>query len=151
MKGEYVNPNEYIIMTNIIKYDTLNSLTIGTKTLKKIIFNVISKIYHSDYFFTIKSIDKNETTFSLEIGDKYRKKEYDGYYTYIVDVSKKDINEYSEIQNLLHYSYNYISLEFEEKFISIEKNSYKQAIEKFSISLIRPYAFWIIFLEYKNK
>ena len=143
-------------MSNIIKYDTLNnedyiSLIIETKKLKKIIFNVISKIYHSNYFFTIKRINKNETTFSLEIGDKYRKKEFDGYYTYIVDVSKKDLNEYIEIQNLLHYSYNYISLEFEEKFISIEKNSYKQAIEKFCISLIRPYAFWIIFLEYKNK
>ena len=108
----------------------MDCLRIGEKKPKKIIFNVnINKINFSDVQFKLFSFNiENE----IIINRKYSKKEYDGTYTFTVDVSDTNLNEYIEIdkssENANSISFNYLTVEFQEEFLSIDKKSYKSDI-----------------------
>ena len=135
-KGNYIKPYEYIINTNNLTYDIFNNqdylfITIGSNKLITIIINVVSKNYYPNYFFIFKSVDKNEHEVLFEVGDKYRKREYDGSFTYTIDVKNKDLIDFIQIENLI--SYNYITFTFQDYFISIDKKAYKQEISQFNI------------------
>ena len=88
---------------------------------------LISEIGIFSYIY-LMSLDKNLKTILLKIGNKYRKKEYDGSYKYTVYVSDKDFNEIIELENIFINTYNYITLVYQDYFIFIDKNSYKQEI-----------------------
>ena len=46
-------------------------------------------------------------------------------------MSGKDLNNFLELDNYFGYSYNYLTLIFKDKFISIDTNAYRQDILKF--------------------
>ena len=137
-KGKYIKPKEYFIDTNTITTTTLDSdknmnIKIGDKKIIKIIFNVkIDAFFSNDIIFHINTYDKNGNVISIIIGQKYRKKQYDGSYTYTIEVKDKDLNEIFQVDKSHNeITFIYLTVEFEEKFLSIDNNSYKSAIANF--------------------
>ena len=67
----------------------------------------------------------------ITVGGENGKKEYDGTYTYNIDISYKDYNDYVEIQKWWGNEYvifNYFSLEFEQNYTFFDFNLYKNAL-----------------------
>ena len=128
-------------MTNIISVDNYSendyiSIKIGEKKPIKIIFNVnINNSDNSDSIFDIISYNSTRYITLFSINRKYRKKEYDGTYTFSINVSDKDLNEYIEVDRAFGEAnsivFNYLTVEFQEKFLSIDNKAYKLAISNF--------------------
>ena len=62
------------------------------------------------------------------------KKQYDGTYLIEIDVSKIECYDYVEatvIRGLKYINLNNLTLEFEESFLSIDYQSFKNAISNF--------------------
>ena len=57
-----------------------------------------------------------------------RKKQYDGSYTFTIDATNKDYNNYVQVQKwwgIENITFNYFSLEFKDNFNSFDYKSYK--------------------------
>jgi hypothetical protein len=67
-------------------------------------------------FFILILYDKNGDIISLIIGKKYRKKQYDGSYSYIIEVKDKDLNEIVQLDKL----YNEITINYIRRKIFID-------------------------------
>ena len=136
-KGKYVKPTDYYIYSNIDTTYTTNSdgyleIKIGTKKVLNVIFNVnilIKQLY--DVGFGIASNDKSGNWIGEKVIGTKGKRQYDGSYIFNVDVSKKDYNNYVQIQKWWGNDYiifNYLSLEFDKKYNILDLNSYKAAL-----------------------
>ena len=134
-KGKYVNPREYYIISN--KDTVMNSspegpvlMTIGEKKPMKIIFNAYvsaTPLYNAG--FGVVSSDKNGNWVGQSVGANQGKKQYDGSYTFTIDVSEKDYNDYIQIEEWWGYeniSLNYLTIEFEKKYTFFDYNEYKK-------------------------
>ena len=136
-KGKYVKLTDYFIYSyskSISTADTYGNMMInlGNKKVVKIIFNVfINTLNYSDIQFAITSNDK----YGSWIGEVYSlgeaKKEYDGSYTFTINV--KDKEYYDHVQTEIwegkeFITFNYLSVEFNEKEISINYEAYKSAL-----------------------
>ena len=131
-------------MTNIISVDNYSendyiSIKIGEKNPIKIIFNVnINNSDNSDSIFDIISYNSTRYITLFSINRKYRKKEYDGTYTFTVNVSDKDLNKYIEVDRAFGEAnsivFNYLTAEFQETFLSIDNKAYKLAISNFILN-----------------
>ena len=139
-KGKYIKPKDYFIYTNSITTTTLDSednmnINIGNKKIIKIIFNIkINEILPKDIIIHINTCDKNGYIISYIVGKNYGKKQYDGSYTFTLEVKDKDLNEVIQVDKLnndIDITINYLTVIFEEQFLSIDKNSYKSAISNF--------------------
>ena len=140
-KGKYIKPTDYLIMTNIISVDNFSnneyiSIKIGERKAIKIIFNV--KIISFDNYkteFDIISYNSERDIILFSINGKYGKKQYDGTYTFVVNVNDKDFNEYIEVDrasgNVNSVHFNYLTVEFQEKFLSIDNKEYKLEISNY--------------------
>ena len=56
------------------------------------------------------------------------KKNYDGSYTYTIDVSKKDYNDYIEVQkwwNGEYSTFRYLSIQFKKEYTLFDYYAYK--------------------------
>ena len=136
-KGKYIKPTDYVIFTNSDTTYTINTdgyleIRFGTKKVSKIIFNAQILINHlNNIFFGIVSNDKNGHWFGVEISGEKGKRQYDGSYTFIIDVGEKDYNNYVQIQkwggneNII---LNYLSLEFDKKYKILDFNAYIAAL-----------------------
>ena len=143
-KGKYIKPIDYIIMTNIISVDNQSdngyiSIKIGERKPIRIIFNVnINNSYSSDSIFDIISYNSTRDITIFSINRKYRKKEYDGTYTFTVNVNDKDLKEFIEVDRAFgdaeSASFNYLTIEFQEQFLSIDNKAYKSAISNFILN-----------------
>ena len=63
-----------------------------------------------------------------------KKKEYDGSYTFIFDLSEEDCNNYIVLEKLSAFNvitFNYLTIEFNETFIFFDYKYYKEAISNF--------------------
>ena len=109
------------------------SINIGKKKVLKVIFNVfINTSNYSILKFAICSNDKH----GIWIGDPFyfkdTKKEYDGSYTFTIDV--KDKEYYNFVQTDVwddgkeFVTFNYFTAEFNETEISINYEAYKLAL-----------------------
>ena len=79
-------------MTNA-QSDGSYNIILGIKKALKIILNVnIDKIYNSDVSFDIFTADKNGNWFAISIKGIIGKKQYDGTYTFSIDIADKDFN-----------------------------------------------------------
>ena len=135
-KGKYINPLDYSYISNI---DTVNSITsddtmkikIGKRRVLRAIYNV--KITNTNSWsvgFGITGFDSDGNWISITVSGGNGKKEYDGTYTYNIDISYKDYNDYVEIHKWWGNEYvifNYFSLEFEQNYIFLDFNLYKNA------------------------
>ena len=136
-KGKYVKPTDYIIFTNNDITYTVNSdgyleIKFGTKKVSKIIFNIKILTDHlNNIIFGIVSSDKNGQWFAVEIPGKKGIRQYDGSYTFIIDSGEKDYNNYIQIQKWLgnaNIIFNYLSLEFDKKYKTLDFNAYIAAL-----------------------
>ena len=140
-KGKYIKPTDYLIMTNIISVDNFSnngyiSIRIGKRKPIKVIFNIkiiSSNNRNSDY--DIFSSNNEGDGIIFTINEKYRKREYDGTYTFTVDVKDKELNEYIEVDkaygNTNSIYFNYLTIEFQDNFLSIDNKEYKLAISNY--------------------
>ena len=138
-KGKYVKPKDYYTITNVetvtnAESDGSYNIILGIKKALKIILNVnIDKIYNSEVSFDIVTADKNGNWYLDSITEKIGKKQYDGSFMYIYDISNKDYNEYIRIYKRSGKDYvtlNYLSVEFNESFIYFNYKAYKSDLLK---------------------
>ena len=138
-EGKYVKPTDYYIESNTETYSNVDAdgniqISIGSKKVKKVIFNAAIKgaeIY--EVGFGVASADKTGKWFGDPVGGADGEKEDDGTYTFTVDVSSKDFNDYVQIQEWWGNEYitiNYATLEFSGSAVTIDYKAYKAAVEK---------------------
>ena len=107
-------------------------INIGKKKVLKVIFNVfINTSNYSILKFAICSNDKN----GIWIGDPFyfkdTKKEYDGSYTFTIDVKDKEYHDFIQTDvwdGKEFVTFNYFTAEFNETEISINYEAYKLAL-----------------------
>ena len=132
-KKKFVNPNDYFILTNKetvstrTRDDTL-IIKFGKKKLMTIIFNAYINIDNkAGVGFGVTSSDSSGNWIGNGISGMEGEKKYDGSYTITVDVKNQDYSNQVEIQKWWgndHIILNYLTLEFEEKYIFFDYNSY---------------------------
>ena len=133
-KGIY--PLEYLMKTNYENTTELDTngylnINIGEKKVLKISFNVKTNLSSlNNIIFVIASFDKKGDYFMIIIEGKSGKKQYDGTHTFTVDVSNKNCNyRIMLIKNSNEFIvYNYLSVEYEESFLTIDFKKYKEDI-----------------------
>ena len=139
-KNKFVNPTDYYIMTNHLTRNILDPfgnlvLNIGNKKPTKVIFNLRRDGFSDkNIFYEIISYDNKGKVFLIQIGDNYRKNEYDRTITYNYDIHKKEFYNLIEVDKLFRDNitqFNYLKIEFKEYFLSIDMNSYKEAISNY--------------------
>ena len=133
-RGKLISPLDFSYVSNI---DTVNStsngnmkIKIGRRRVLTAIFNIkIIDNYSWSVGFGITGFDRNGVWLGIQVNGDIGRKEYDGTYTYIVDISYKDYNDYVEIQQWWggEIIYNYFSLEFEQSHTFFDYNKYKNA------------------------
>ena len=136
-KGKNVKITDYFIYSYSKTISSVDSngnmsINIGNKKVLKVIFNVF--INNSDYSNITVAICSNDKD-SNWIGDPFTlrdaKKEYDGSYTFTIDVKDKDYYNYVQTDvwaGKEFITFNYFTAEFNETEISINYEAYKLAL-----------------------
>ena len=136
-KGKNINPLDFYLNTNMDNTtDTTPDgnlrMNIGNKKVTKVIFNAkITSNSFSEIEFCINSLNKKGEKIEEKINPNNGQKLYDGNYIFIIDVRKKDYNDYVEVKRYYGFDYikfNYFALEFEEYFLLFDYNSYKSVL-----------------------
>ena len=132
-KKKFVKPNDYFILSNKetvstrTRDDTL-IIRFGKKTVMTVIFNAYIKIDdRSSVGFGISSYDISGNWDGQGISGLEGVKKYDGSYTYTIDVRDQFYTNSIEIQKWWgneNTILNSLTLEFEEKYIFFDYNSY---------------------------
>jgi hypothetical protein len=106
-------------------------LDIGKKKIKKVIFNVKISISYYEVNFGLLTNDKRGIYFTDKIDGPEGKKNFDGSYTYTIDVSKRDYNDYVEVQKWWHSEYSnfiYLSVIFDKEYQFFNYTAYKNSL-----------------------
>ena len=136
-RGKYIKPSDYFIYSKTKTISNTYSdgnlyMNIGKKKVLKVIFNAkIKSSPLSKIVFGIASNNKEGQWTGESIQQKEGKKEFDGSYTFTIDVSEKDFNDFVEAQiwdGNEYASFNHLTVEFKEDDISINFNDFKSAI-----------------------
>ena len=138
--GKYVKPTDYLINTNSETSSNVDSdgniqINIGNKKIKKVIFNakISGDAQIWEVGFGVASADNTGKWFGDPVGGGDGEKESDGTYTFTIDVSDKDFNDYVRVQRWWGNEYitiNYATVEFEGSAVTIDYKAYKAAISK---------------------
>ena len=132
-QGNFLKFTDFFYYSNKDTVSNLNHngyliLKIGKKKVKKIIFNVRLAIDYNHVNFGIFSNDKKGMPFSQTVQGPEGKKNFDGSYTYTIDVSKKDYNDYVEVQkwwNAEYSTFKYLTIQFDRKYTFFDYTAYK--------------------------
>ena len=136
-KGKYIKPLEYIYRTNSLTVrqpnpDGIFAISIKRLKITKIIFNAkITTNNLWDFGFGISSSDKYGAWAGESVNGFVGVKEYDGTYTYVIDVRDKDYNNSIQIQKWWGEQYitiNYLTVEFEGHHYAFDYKEYKNAL-----------------------
>ena len=136
-KGKYIKPVDYLFLTNqrtVRIPDPNGHLSISIKRLKitKIIFNAkITTNNLWEFGFGISSSDKYGGWAGEGVNGYVGVKEYDGTYTYVIDVKDKDYNNDIQIQKWWGNEFitiNYLTVEFEGSHYTFDYKEYKNAL-----------------------
>ena len=110
-------------------------MSYGLKKPIKVIFNayiVVKPLYNAG--FGVVSSDKNGLWIGEGLSTNEGKKQYDGSYTFTVNVIDKDYNDYIEIQKWWgneYITFNYLTIEFEQNFTIFNYKEYKNQLSKY--------------------
>ena len=136
-KGKYIKPLEYYGMTNsLTTYVDENDemvIKISHKKPLKAIFNIKYEEQYFDYIY-FDTYGKNLEPIFMDITKGKKIKEYDGSYTFTMDISKEDCNNYIVLEKISAFNFitfNYLTIEFNETFIFFDYKYYKDAISNF--------------------
>ena len=135
-----ISQGDFLKFTDFSYYsnkDTVNNLNqygylvikIGTKKVKKAIFNVKISIPYYCVNFGLMTNKKNGFHHTFMVDWTAGKKNFDGSYTYTVDVSKKDFNEYIEAQKWWNSQYStfvYLTIEFDKEYTFLNYTEFKR-------------------------
>ena len=133
-KGKYVNPIDFVYLSNIETVNRVNALgnmrvKIGSRRSMKVFFNVQITIRNtSEVGFLILGIAENEKQIKIEVRGDKGKKQYDGSYYYNIDISHYNFNDYIELQKYVGNDYiifKSFSVEYEKSYTSFDYNLYK--------------------------
>ena len=136
-KGKYVKITDYFIYSYSKTISSVDSngnmsINIGNKKVLKVIFNVfINTSVYSNIKFAISGNDKYGFWIANEYTLGEAKKEYDGSYTFIIDLKDKDYYDFvqTEVWDGKEFiTFNYFTAEFNETEISINYDAYKSAL-----------------------
>jgi len=139
-KGKYFKPIDFYIKihseTVINPFLRKNlQIKIGARKAMKIILNArLTRTLFIDLEFTITSYDAFRKSFEIKYEKSNGKKQYDGTYIFIIDVSKIECYEYiivSKSYGNQFIALNNLTVEFEDNFQSIDYKSYKAAISNY--------------------
>jgi len=106
-------------------------LKFGKKKVKKVIFNVKLNIDYNYANFGIITNDRRGMYFSFMINGPDGKKNFDGTYTYTIDVSKKDCTDYIRVQKWWNSEYStlkYLSLQFNKEYNFFDYTAFKNCL-----------------------
>ena len=136
-KGKNVKITDYFIYSYSKKISSVDSngnmsINIGNKKVLKVILNIfINTSNYSNITLAICSNDK----YGIWIGDPFTledaKKQYDGSYTFTIDVKDRDYNNFVQTdvwKGKEFITFNYFIAEFNETEISINYDAYKSAL-----------------------
>ena len=135
-----ISQGDFIKFTDFTYYsnkDTVNNLNqygnlvikIGTKKVKKAIFNVKISIPYYYVNFGLMTNKKNGFHHTFQVDWPAGKKNFDGSYTYTIDVSKKDFNDYVEAQKWWNSQYStfvYLTIEFDKEYTFLNYTEFKR-------------------------
>ena len=133
-KGKYIRPSDFSYISNTDTITTINSLghlriKIGSRKTMRAIFNVkLTTRYSSEVGFGIGGFDKNDNWIDIEVRGDKGKKQYDGSYSYDIDISFKGFNNFIELQKWWGHDYiilNTFSIEYEKTYTLFDFSSYK--------------------------
>ena len=139
-KGKYVKPIDFYIKTHfetvtIPFYDGTLYIKIGVRKVLKIIINTrLTGVLFMDLDFVIYTSNKKGGLVKIDFGKENGKKQYDGTNIFTIDVSKIDCFDFIEVTKSKGGQYiifNNLTLEFEESFLSINYESYKNSISNY--------------------
>ena len=139
-KGDYVKPTDYFVNSNSETSSNLDSdgniqINIGSKKVNKVIFSakISSSVQVWDVGFGVASADSTHTWFGDPVGGAEGVKQSDGTYLFTIDVSKKDFNDYVQVQEWWgneDIELVYATVEFAGSAVTIDYNAYKAAVAK---------------------
>jgi endoglucanase len=135
-----INQGDFLKFTDFSYYsnkDTINNLNdnenmkikIGTKKAKKVIFNVKLSISHYNVNFGLQTNNKNGFFYNEMVNGDVGKKNFDGSYTYTLDVSKKECYDYIETQRWWNKEYSifvYLTIEFDKEYTFLNYTEFKR-------------------------
>ena len=136
-KGNFFKSSEFYIKTNI---ETSTEENFNKNYLIKLRMRKALKIFvnatfygklFKDFNIHIYSINKNNEYFEIYFNKNDLKKQYGGTTIIFLDVSNKDCNEQIEVHipfGRKYLSFNGLSIEFKENFISFDYKAYKSSI-----------------------
>ena len=136
-KGKYIKPLEYLYPSNSLTVrqpnpDGIFAISIKRLKITKIIFNAkITTNNLWNFGFGISSSDKYGAWAGESVNGFVGVKEYDGTYTYVIDVRDKDYNNDIQIQKWWGNEYitiNYLTVEFEGHHYAFDYKEYKNAL-----------------------
>jgi endoglucanase len=135
-KGNFLKFTDFSYYSNKdtvtnINYDGNISIKIGKKKVNKVIFNIKLAIDYNYVNFGVMSNNKRGIYFIERINGTEGKKNYDGSYTYTIDFSKKDCNDYIEVQKWWHSEYitfKYLSILFDKEYTFFDYSAYKNSL-----------------------
>ena len=112
-RGKFPNPKDYYYLTNFVTVyndnkDNYIMVNIENKQTIKVIFNANIYITNSSIknfyslptnAFVLVNIDDSNNKYSDDaVNNKIGKRQYDGSYTFTIDVSNQDYNNYVQLQ-----------------------------------------------------
>ena len=133
-EGDYIKFSDFCYYSNKDTVNNLNrneylSLKFGKKKINKVIFNVKISISYYYVNFGLFSYDKNAMFFTEMINGPQGKKNFDGSYTYTIDISKKDYNDQIEVQKWWNSQYStliYLTVEYSKEYIFFNYTKFKK-------------------------
>ena len=133
-RGNFNNPTNYYLTTNKETVKNVNFgqslyIRIGSKEIIRIMFNVnVLTNYLWSVGFGVISTTKKGLPISIMISGTEGKKEYDGSYTFTVDITNKEMSNSVEVQEWWGYDdiiINYLTVEFDRNYTIFNYDAYK--------------------------
>ena len=140
-RGNFIKPTDYYFKSNKETVTDLSvggsiNIKIGKKKVIKIIFN--AEILTNQLWsvgFGIASLDKKGNRLAFKVSGSGGKRQYDGSYSFIFDVSNIDINEIVDIQKWWGHNetiINYLTVEFNQSYTVFNYYSYKSDLKYYA-------------------